>query len=557
MTTHTSPIPMPDKIGKYQVKKILGRGSMGLVYLARDPLIDRDVAIKTILLPDGLEDYKIKEFRERFIREARAAGRLNHSSIVTIYEADDGSGGGPPFIAMEYVEGLPWNYKIRQKIQPDPWVILPLIRDIASALDYAHKTGVVHRDIKPANIVQTAHGHVKLMDFGIAKVPTSELTREGQFLGTPAYMSPEQVQGKPVDNRSDLFSLGTVLYELLTCKKPFPGEEITSVTYKILREDPPPASTLNQAIPREVDQIIAHLLAKEPADRYYDAHQLMEDIDACLAGAGVPHAGAAQPVESTAVAPPLGPVAPTEASRSPVSTAAGAPAPQAAPAKRISPMLLLAAAGGFLVVALGILAGVYFWSRSAKAPGIPDDALQGAVTASEAPAADQMAPGGTRPPAEGIKPAETPERTPEPPKPKVRQPKPAAKDAADVAAAAEALRAAEAKAQVKPPEPPPSPATVAYTFTSHVLKGEFWLRVDGAEVAHQVIKRKFTLKAETFTGSFNVQPGEHEVSFEIKTEVQDITGKHQEKATFQAGQKRTLSVNMTKFNKELSFEWGG
>ena len=293
MTGGTTGTGIPEQIGKYRVSRVLGRGSMGVVFLARDSLIDRDVAIKTVALPPGLDDDKIREFRERFLREARAAGRLSHPSIVTIYEADDGSNGGTPFIAMEFVEGLPWNLKIRQHTFPDPEQVLSLAREIASALEYAHKTGVVHRDIKPANIVQTPDGHVKLMDFGIAKVPTSELTREGQFLGTPAYMSPEQIMGRAVDGRSDLFSLGTVLYELLTCRKPFEGEDITTVTYAILKQDPRPARSISPDIPEEVDRILFHLMAKDTAQRYASARQLAEDIDAYMAGANLPHAGQA------------------------------------------------------------------------------------------------------------------------------------------------------------------------------------------------------------------------------------------------------------------------
>jgi predicted Ser/Thr protein kinase len=580
VTTQASPAPIPEKIGKYKVVRVLGRGSMGVVYLARDLMIDREVAIKTISLPEGLEEYKVKEFRERFLREARAAGRLNHPAIVTVYEADDGSGGGPPFIAMEYVEGLPWNYKIRQKILPDPEAVLPLIRDIASALDYAHRSGVVHRDIKPANIVQAPGGHVKLMDFGIAKVPTSELTREGQFLGTPAYMSPEQIQGRPVDGRADLFSLGTVLYELLTCTKPFPGDDITTVTFRILREDPPAASAINPALDPPVEQMLRKLLAKEPGDRYQSATELMQDIDAYMAGAALPHAGTADANARTD--PKAAPVAPKPPAAPPpppmprpAAGAAASPAPAVTAAeetqasagqdaRRRSPFPLLAGLGALLVVSAGLLVAAILWYRSSRA-------TESSSAAAESPPA-ASAGEGQAPPAEEANtlpervlpgPQERPafqEQAKEPPKPRPKPKAPPAQPPEDVLAAAEAIRQAEAKARAeaqKPPEPPAQPVSVSYTFRTGIVRGEFWIRVDGHEAVHQVVNRKFSFKQETYTGQFQIPPGTHLVSFEVKTELQDITGTHQESVTVNPGERKNLTIVMTKFNKELRFEWTG
>lgn len=574
MTTLASPTPMPDKIGKYKVVRVLGRGSMGVVYLARDPMIDREVAIKTISLPEGLEEYKVKEFRERFLREARAAGKLNHPAIVTVYEADDGSAGGPPFIAMEYVEGLPWNYKIRQKILPDPEAVLPLVRDIASALEYAHRNGVVHRDIKPANIVQAPGGHVKLMDFGIAKVPTSELTREGQFLGTPAYMSPEQIQGRPVDGRSDLFSLGTVLYELLTCQKPFPGDDITTVSFRILREDPPPASKVNAGLDPPVDQMLRRLLAKEPDARYQSATELMQDIDAYMAGAALPHAGTAEaeaprashgasPAPKAAPAPkPAPPPAPPPPTVAVAPSASPSEETQAASVRpRRPPALLLVGLGALLLASVGILVAVILWYRSGRA----SEAAGGAQAAPPLAGDSQPAPAAEEPqipeqvlPAQEEKPPFQ-EPAKEPPKPRPK-PKPPATPPEEVLAAAEAIRQAEAKAKAeaqKPPEAVPEPASVAYTFRSGIVRGEFWIRVDGHEAVHQVVNRKFSFKQETYAGSFKIPPGTHAVSFEIKTELQDITGTHQESVSVQPGEKKNLTIIMTKFNKELRFEWTG
>jgi serine/threonine-protein kinase len=582
LTGETTSTGIPERIGKYRVSRVLGRGSMGVVFLARDSLIDRDVAIKTVALPPGLDDDKIREFRERFLREARAAGRLSHPSIVTIYEADDGSDGGTPFIAMEFVEGLPWNLKIRQRTFPDPEQVLSLAREIASALEYAHKTGVVHRDIKPANIVQTPDGHVKLMDFGIAKVPTSELTREGQFLGTPAYMSPEQIMGRAVDGRSDLFSLGTVLYELLTCKKPFEGEDITTVTYAILKQDPRPARTISPAIPEEVDRILFHLMAKDAALRYATARQLAEDIDAYMAGAELPHAGqAVMPwIESAHLAPapeasapsPPAPAPPPvqrpepsapPPSRVPVTQATQVqtpepPAPPKAPpppppdaeARKGSTGMrwVLAGLSVAAVVALGLLVAAVVWYR-ASAPS-PDGNLESSATTSLDPAAQ---PGSTPPESTVQLPTSEPTAPQVPPAAEAPKPKPKPRPVPPPAAAP----AAPVLATPAPQEKPQATAAVAYTFTSGTKRGEFWIRIDGREVAHQVINRRGSIFSQvSHTGSFAVPAGVHQVEFQIRTELQNINETHAEQATFEASQARTLGIVMTKFNKEIRFVWG-
>ena len=583
MTGETTGTGIPERIGKYRVSRVLGRGSMGVVFLARDSLIDRDVAIKTVALPPGLDDEKIREFRERFLREARAAGRLSHPSIVTIYEADDGSNGGTPFIAMEFVEGLPWNLKIRQRTFPDPEQVLSLARDIASALEYAHKTGVVHRDIKPANIVQTPDGHVKLMDFGIAKVPTSELTREGQFLGTPAYMSPEQIMGRAVDGRSDLFSLGTVLYELLTCRKPFEGEDITTVTYAILKQDPRPARSISPDIPEEVDRILFHLMAKDTAQRYASARQLAEDIDAYMAGADLPHAGQAvmpwvesahlDPAPQVIPPPPPPPIPPRVLRPEPPAPGPPGPVPAtqatqvqalepSAPPKTAPPSppepearkgakgmrWILAGLGMAAVVALGILVAAIYWYRSSAPP--PDGSLEPASTTSPDPAArvGSTSLDSTATPS-AVEPA-SPQAPPvaEAPKPRPR-PKPVPPP--EVAPPAPVL------AVPPPPVKPPATAAVAYTFTSGTKRGEFWIRIDGKEVAHQVINRKGSIFSQaSYTGSFTVAAGVHQVEFHIRTELQNLNETHTEPATFEAGQARTLGIVMTKFNKEIRFAWG-
>jgi eukaryotic-like serine/threonine-protein kinase len=257
------------KLGRYEVLNELGKGAMGVVYLAKDPVIGRMVAIKTIRLSTVTEDdSESREFRERFIREAQTAGILSHSNIVTIHDIGEDPDTQTSFIAMEYIEGKNLKTLMAEKTRYTYDQIAEMIAEVAEALDYAHRKGIIHRDIKPANIIMTTDAKVKITDFGIAKIASSNLTTTGQFLGTPNYMSPEQVSGAPVDGRSDIFSLGVVLYELLTSRKPFQGENLTAISYKIVHEDFTPPAALSTAVPPEFNPIVARAMAKDPWNRY-------------------------------------------------------------------------------------------------------------------------------------------------------------------------------------------------------------------------------------------------------------------------------------------------
>src|SRR5215475_3757636 len=242
---------------------------MGVVYLARDPVIGRMVAIKTIRASSmGDDDSESREFRERFIREAQTAGILSHPNIVTIHDIGEDPETQTSFIAMEYIEGKTLKSLLIEKA-PFTWdQVADMIAQVAEAMDYAHRKGIIHRDIKPANIIVTADEKVKITDFGIAKIASSNLTTTGQFLGTPNYMSPEQVSGSPVDGRSDIFSLGVVLYELLTRRKPFSGENLTAISYKIVHEDFTPPADLSSEVPPEFNPIVGRAMAKDPWNRY-------------------------------------------------------------------------------------------------------------------------------------------------------------------------------------------------------------------------------------------------------------------------------------------------
>ena len=240
---------------------------MGVVYLGRDPVIGRLVALKTIRAVSE-DDVEQREFQERFLREAQAAGILSHPNIVTVHDVGEDSSTETSFIAMEYVEGKNLKQILSERTPFSSERVAEIVGQVAEALDYAHRRGIVHRDVKPANIIITPEGQVKITDFGIAKTEKSNLTTTGQFLGTPNYMSPEQVTGDAVDGRSDLFSLGVVLYELLTRKKPFTADNLTSISYKIVHEQFVPPETYDASIPPEFTTVLDKALAKDPGERF-------------------------------------------------------------------------------------------------------------------------------------------------------------------------------------------------------------------------------------------------------------------------------------------------
>ena len=242
---------------------------MGTVYLAYDPRVRRRVALKTFLVPTGLTAEKRRDRQERFLREAQAAGALNHPGIVTIYEVDEDPLCDVPFIAMEFVEGRTVQQLLADEGPLPAEQVRAMAVTLAGALQSAHLAGVVHRDIKPANIlVREADGAVKITDFGVARIPTSELTQSGDSIGSPAYMSPEQLRGGEVDGRSDLFSLAVILYQMLCGERPFNGEDIPSVTYSIVHEEAIPITRRVAGLPEALDRFFSRALAKEASGRY-------------------------------------------------------------------------------------------------------------------------------------------------------------------------------------------------------------------------------------------------------------------------------------------------
>jgi hypothetical protein len=265
-------------VGRYRIERFLGAGAMGEVYLAQDPHIERPLAIKTVRLagrPQEIEDRK-----KRLLREAKAAGRLLHPNIVTLF--DTGEAADVLYLAFEYVEGMDLSARAGTLPPLSLREVLRIIAESAEALDYAHRQGIVHRDIKPSNILLDMGGHVKVADFGIAKMAgqSTELTMAGSVMGSPQYLSPEQIRGEELDGRSDVFSLGVVLFELLSGRRPFDGETITTLVYQILHKEPPRVSELRGGIPPRLEALLAHMLAKDRDERLATAGLVAEEIKA-------------------------------------------------------------------------------------------------------------------------------------------------------------------------------------------------------------------------------------------------------------------------------------
>jgi predicted Ser/Thr protein kinase len=283
-------------VGRYQVETEIGKGAMGVVYRATDPNLRRRVALKIHSLPRGLSPRQEEEYRERFLREAQAAAVLSHPGIVAVYDADVDSGTGLPFIAMEYVDGPSLRQVLDQEGRLEPDRVRALGGELAGALDAAHAAGIIHRDVKPANILLgKADGTAKIADFGVARMATSELTSSGTSLGSPAYMSPEQVTGRRVDGRSDLFSLAVVLYEALCGARPFGGEDTAALAYSVVHETPIPITRRAEGLPRGLDAFFDRALAKEPAERFASGQAFRQALEQAF------HEEAANDVESTVV----------------------------------------------------------------------------------------------------------------------------------------------------------------------------------------------------------------------------------------------------------------
>jgi eukaryotic-like serine/threonine-protein kinase len=277
-----SELELPRMLGRYRLDGVLGRGAMGVVYKAHDPVIDRVIAIK-VVRTDLLDGDGAEEYMSRFRREAQAAGRCTHPNIVAVYDYSEGD--GTAFIAMEYVQGRELQDFLRQNVRFEPKEVLLILLQVLNALGYAHGLGIVHRDIKPANVILLDGGRVKVADFGVARLDSTNLTQHGSIVGTPSYMSPEQFKGETVDHRADLFSAGVILYELLAGEKPFPGRNATEVMYKLLNHEPRDIAEANAALPPALNIVLRRALAKRSEDRFQSAQDFADALNAAFTGA--------------------------------------------------------------------------------------------------------------------------------------------------------------------------------------------------------------------------------------------------------------------------------
>ena len=266
-----------ERIGRYRIVERLGQGGMGVVYKAFDPQIERTVAIKVI----SGQRFDNPELRERFFREARAAGQLTHPNIIIVY--DLGEEQGQPYLAMEFVDGVTLDVLMRSG-EPFPLPQrLSILLDVCEGLAYAHHRGVIHRDVKPGNIMVTRSGAAKILDFGLARLISSDLTRSNLMLGTMSYMAPEQLRGESIDQRVDIFAVGVVLYELFAGRRPFEGDSLASAIYKVLEEEPPAVHEVNPSVPLELSQIVTRALAKDRDQRYQSMDEVARDLMAAQA----------------------------------------------------------------------------------------------------------------------------------------------------------------------------------------------------------------------------------------------------------------------------------
>ncbi|WP_395700739.1 serine/threonine-protein kinase [Aquabacterium sp.] len=471
---------VPTHLGKYEIRRELGKGSMGVVYEAFDPYIERRVAIK-IIRQDQFGPSQTRDLLARLRREAQAAGRLNHPGIVAIYDYGEDAtlgGTGLAFIAMELIDG----HELKDYFDGDhrfsPADIVRIMGEVLAALQHAHERGVTHRDVKPSNVILLRNGAVKVADFGVARLDSSEMTQAGTMIGTPMYMAPEQILGQPVDGRADLFACGVMLYQFLTGEKPFTGS-ITTVMQKVLHQDPVPATQLNTTLHPVWDAVLRKALAKRPEDRYQSAAEMAEAIRvAALAPAGggdraaddevtilLPIPPSATPAAATPAAASVPPVSARPASgppSPPTSLPPSAPAPAPVPA----PPAVAAQRGGVKPATVAIAAAVIGGAGLAAYLGLSGRGDKPTVVATAPAPVDLasspgLAPVPAPPPVSApVVPAPTPPATqptsPAPPA-AVKAPPPG-----PAAASAPATKPAAARAEAAAPRPvgvsPPPPA---------------------------------------------------------------------------------------------------
>lgn len=487
---------------------------MGRVFLALDPNLDRNIALK-VMAPLQLADPDERAVLERrFLNEARAAARLHHPGIVMVLDADTDAASGSSYLAMELVEGRSLKDLLRESGRLPAATVSDLGVQVARALDHAHRAGVVHRDVKPANILVSPEGRVKVTDFGIAKVASQSMTLTGQILGSPFFMSPEQVKGVPVDGRSDLFSLGSILYQCATGELPFAGETLAAVTYKVTQVDPPPPRSHVPDLPSTLEAVIERALQKDPARRFQTGADMADSLEAVAREPGLA-AGSVRDSEPD-----------TEADRHPDvsggSTGSDAGKPVAGPASVGAPSIsrtirpragiprLPLMVGG---VALSLLLFGLFVHRAGNPPDPP-----------AGPGVEVGDPGRRDPT------------------------RPAAGDGANAVEIPETI------------EPPPVPsATLRITYLHRLTRARLSVSVDGQAVWSRdvdrpggILKRVSGRRVE---GSIPVPPGPHTIEVRVTAQPRDIDLREVVQGTFREGEVRRLRVGLNPVTKNLKLSW--
>ncbi len=432
-----------DRLGKYEIRSVLGRGSMGTVYLGWDPLISRRVAIKTVRLPDG-EDSEAREQLARFQQEAQAAGRLQHPNIVGVFDYAEVE--ELAYIVMEFVDGRTLKSMLDDGATPSVDVAGRLMDGLLKGLGYSHSQGVIHRDIKPANVIVTPAGDVKIADFGIARIESSTMTQAGTIMGTPAYMSPEQFQGSTVDARTDIYSAGVVLFQLLTGKRPFEGSMAT-IMHAVMTARPPRPSEMSASISPALDAVVLQAMARAPEDRFPTAAAFADALRAALAAPVLPAGlGDLGDDDGTVVRPAVPQAVPAQATKVPPAK------PSASPAKPKSRLPLVLAGVAVVLVA----GGAAFWTFSGS-PSPPQ------VATGPAPAAAPDETAAASPPAPPPAPAASSPAA----GPPLPEPTPAAQPAPMPPSSTPVAPPASASAAAQPVPSAPAPATMLAAATPH------------------------------------------------------------------------------------------
>jgi hypothetical protein len=538
----------PRTIGRFEIRRELGRGMMGVVYEAYDPRLTRTVALKTVNPHVAAGDEDREAYERRFESEARIAGGLSHPNIVVVHDVGRDDESGVLYIALERLQGETLAGLLKEGVRLDWRQVLDIGRQVAEALHHAHAEGVVHRDVKPANIMLLPTGQAKLMDFGIAKAEHSQLTAAGQFFGTPLYMCPEQASAGAVDGRGDIFSLGSVLYTLLTRRHAFAANSVAVIIHRLMTEDPLPPSRLEPSLPPAVDYVVARCLAKSPADRYADARELAQDLSDILDGVAPRHQAGWRPPPARARAADVSSELPPATTLPTLDVDLGG---EAAGSTRTlvaaeRPDRKLRRRGRRRRLVLGAITGVW---AAAMAVGlllparVPGRSAEEAVSPSPPEAASAVAtvvPGeGSAATPEATIPVASPEPTPVPtpvPTP-LPTPRPTPR-----------------------PKPTPVPSRVVVDFRYPIRNGTLRIWMDDEVVLGEAVRGRVDkdllvvkLRSGVFTDVIKVEPGRHD--FRVEVTWDDESRSERIPGRLLPGETYRLQIRLGRLKKDLSLEW--